>query len=282
MKQSTISNSKSTVLAIAFFFVMTVVSFTAVHAQNDTLNPLFSTTGPNVLGEGRIQWNSSLDYYRSSLTFNEFDYAFTNSFGATTGLRFGIGSRAELTFDVSGNYGFVESNLTGSVVTSSTNGARASVGVKLLLSGGRRWLPQVAFFTHVGVNNEQNAFNPSLRINRLQPQIGFMFRNQLGRRWAIDYSLGYAWSANSEPGINFASQVQYSLFARWLAFDRLSFGVGVGNVNSAQSMIGDFEVRYQPTSNIQLSLQSGSALGFGGRLTNSQAHVLLGLHWTLH
>ena len=55
MKHSTTPNNKSTLLALAFFFVMTLVSITAAHAQNYTLNPLFSTTGPNVLGEGRIQ-----------------------------------------------------------------------------------------------------------------------------------------------------------------------------------------------------------------------------------
>ena len=280
MKHFTTSNSKSTVLALAFFFVMTLVSITAAHAQNDTLNPLFSTTGPNVLGEGRIQWNSSLDFYHSSSTFNENDYSIANSYGATTGLRFGIGNRAELTFDVSGNYSFLETNLIDGHHT-STNGARASVGAKLLLSDGRRWLPQVAFFTHVGVNNEQYAFNRSVRVNRLQPQIGFMFRNQLGHRWAIDYSLGYAWSASSEPGIDFANQIEYSLFARWLAFDRLSFGVGVSNVNSARRMIGGLEVRYQPSDNIQLSLQSGSALGLGDGVSDSQAHALLGLHWIL-
>ena len=280
MKQSTTPNRKSTVLALTFFFVMTLVGVSAAHAQNDTLNPLFSTTGPNVLGEGRIQWNSSLDFYHSSLTFNVYDYSISNSYGATTGLRFGIGNRAELTFDISGKYSFVESNLINNLHTSA-NGVRASVGAKLFLYNGQRWLPQVAFFTHVGVNNEQSAFNHSIRVNKLQPQIGFMFRNQLGRRWAIDYSLGYAWSAYDEPGIDFASQIEYSLFARWLAFDRLSFGVGVSNVNSAQRMIGGFEVRYQPTDNLQLSLQSGSALGLGDGVSNSQAHVLFGLHWTI-
>ena len=272
--------NKSTFLALAFFGIMTLVGISTAHAQNDTLNPLFSTTGPNVLGEGRIQWNSSLDFYHSSLTFNENDYSISSSYGATTGLRFGIGNRAELTFDVSGNYSFVESSLIDGLHT-NTNGARASVGAKLLLSDGRRWLPQVAFFTHVGVNNEQYAFNRSVRVNKLQPQIGFMFRNQLGRRWAIDYSLGYAWSASSEPGIDFANQIEYSLFARWLALDRLSFGVGVSNVNSARRMIGGFEVRYQPSDNIQLSLQSGSILGLGDGVSDSQAHALLGLHWTL-
>ena len=170
-KQSTRSNN-TTYFALLFFAAMTVVGVTTAHAQ-DTINPLVATTGPNVLGAGRIEWNSSLDFYHSSSTFNENDYSIANSYGATTGLRFGIGNRAELTFDVSGNYSFLETNLIDGHHT-STNGAGASVGAKLLLSDGRRWLPQVAFFTHVGVNNEQYAFNRSgngysLPLGTLEP-----------------------------------------------------------------------------------------------------------------
>lgn len=54
MKRALYPTGKSTMLALAFFVVMTFVGLTASHAQNDTLNLLLSTTGPNVLGVGRI------------------------------------------------------------------------------------------------------------------------------------------------------------------------------------------------------------------------------------
>ena len=71
MKRSLSPTGKSTLFALAFFVVMTFVGLTAAHAQNDTLNPLLSTTGPNVLGSGRIQWSSSLDYYHLSQKYNQ-------------------------------------------------------------------------------------------------------------------------------------------------------------------------------------------------------------------
>ena len=273
-------NSKPTVLAIAFFFVMTFVGVTAAHAQNDTLNPLFSTTGPNVLGEGRIQWNNSADYYLSMERYSKFDYTLSNAFGLSTGLRFGIGNRAELTLDVAGSYATGESTYIDGLYSNSTN-ARAAVGAKLLLTEGRGWLPQVAFFTSVGLRNQKYSLN-NLRVSEVQPQIGLMFRNRVGRTWAFDYSIGYSWAASNEPGIDFKSQIQYSVGSRHLVTDRLTLGVEIGNGNSANRMAGGIEARFQATPNLQLSLREGAAFGVSSDLNTSyQFNTLFGLHWTL-
>lgn len=280
MKHSTTPNSKPTVLAIAFFFVMTFIGVTAAHAQNDTLNPLFSTTGPNVLGEGRIQWNNSADYYLSMERYSKFDYTLSNAFGLSTGVRFGIGNRAELTLDVAGSYATGESTYIDGLYSNSTN-ARAAVGAKLLLTEGRGWLPQVAFFTSVGLRNQKYSLN-NLRVSEVQPQIGLMFRNRVGRTWAFDYSIGYSWAASNEPGIDFQSQIQYSVGFRHLVTDRLTLGMEIGNGNSANRMAGGIEARFQATPNLQLSLREGAAFGVSSDLNTSyQFNTLFGLHWTL-
>ena len=273
--------SKSTFLALAFFGVMTFVGLSAAHAQNDTLNPLFSTTGPNVLGAGRIEWNSSLDYFHSSYDlFGSQTTHLSNNFGATTGLRFGIGNRAELTLDASGMYTLLKiENYNGPV--RNTQNYYPSVGVKLLLAEGKGWLPQVAFFTHVGMEISESAFNPTLWYKEVQPEIGLMFRNRIGRSWAIDYSLGYAWNSGYVPGIDFRNQVQYSLFFRKLVSERHTVGVGIGNNNSAHQLMGDVEWRYLVNPNLQLSLQAGGSLGFASDSYADQAHANLGIHWTL-
>lgn len=54
MKHIRIHISKSSFLAVVFFGIMTAIGCNAANAQ-DTINPLISTTGPNVLGAGRIQ-----------------------------------------------------------------------------------------------------------------------------------------------------------------------------------------------------------------------------------
>ena len=281
MKRALYPTGKSTMLALAFFVVMTFVGLTAAHAQNDTLNPLLSTTGPNVLGAGRIQWSSSLDYYHLSQKYNQGQSVMaSNSFGATTSLRFGVGNRAELSLNVSGAYSRL--NTQGvNIAPSNAQNYYPSVGVKLLLNEGRGWLPKVSFYTHVGLAIGQNAYQPDQWFKQVQPEIGLMFRNNLGGGYVLDYSLGYMWNALSGPGIDIKNQIQYSIFARKLVGDRYTFGVGFGNNNSAHRFAGDLEFRYLANPNLQLSARLGGTFGFQSTDYSAQAHALLGVHWTL-
>ncbi|MBQ2127986.1 MAG: hypothetical protein II429_02545, partial [Prevotella sp.] len=101
MKHTAHTPNKPLLGAILFFGLMATVGITTANAQ-DT-NSLIATTGPNVLGQSHIQWNSTLEYYQygyngANLHFN------SHSFGIATGLRFGIGNRAELTLDLAGTY----------------------------------------------------------------------------------------------------------------------------------------------------------------------------------
>ena len=289
MKRALSPTGKSTMFALAFFVVMTFVGLMAAHAQNDTLNPLLSTTGPNVLGVGRIQWSSSLDYYHLSQKYNQAQPLMaTNSFGATTSLRFGattslrfgVGNRAELSLNVSGAYSrFFPQRLD--ITPSNAQNYYPSVGVKLLLNEGRGWLPKVSFYTHVGLAIGQNAYQSNQWFKQVQPEIGLMFRNNLGGGYVLDYSLGYMWNALSGPGIDIKNQIQYSIFARKLVGDRYTFGVGFGNNNSAHRFAGDLELRYLANPNLQLSARLGGTFGFQSTDYSAQAHALLGVHWTL-
>lgn len=281
MKRSLSPTGKSTLFALAFFVVMTFVGLTAAHAQNDTLNPLLSTTGPNVLGAGRIQWSSSLDYYHLSQKYNQGQSVMaSNSFGATTSLRFGVGNRAELSLNVSGAYSRL--NTQGvNIAPSNAQNYYPSVGVKLLLNEGSGWLPKVSFYTHVGLAIGQNTYQSNQWFKQVQPEIGLMFRNNLGGGYVLDYSLGYMWNALSGPGIDIKNQIQYSIFARKLVGDRYTFGVGFGNNNSAHRFAGDLEFRYLANPNLQLSARLGGTFGFQSTDYSAQAHALLGVHWTL-
>ena len=281
MKRSLSPTGKSTLFALAFFVVMTFVGLTAAHAQNDTLNPLLSTTGPNVLGAGRIQWSSSLDYYHLSQKYNQAQSVMaSNSFGATTSLRFGVGNRAELSLNVSGAYSRL--NTQGvNIAPSNAQNYYPSVGVKLLLNEGRGWLPKVSFYTHVGLAIGQNTYQSNQWFKQVQPEIGLMFRNNLGGGYVLDYSLGYMWNALSGPGIDIKNQIQYSIFARKLVGDRYTFGVGFGNNNSAHRFAGDLEFRYLANPNLQLSARLGGTFGFQSTDYSAQAHALLGVHWIL-
>lgn len=274
MKKTSFHISKSTLLAIVFFGIMALTA--TATAQNDTVNPLVATTGPNVLGEGRIQWNSSIEYLHDGNNLGAYQYN-SNSFGLSSGFRFGIGKRAELTFDIAGRY-----NTFDTVHFHNTTGITPSVGAKLLLYEGRKWLPQTSFYTSVSNPIHQNAFNEQWST-MVQPQIGFQFRNRLGKMWMIDYSLGYSWNRYStDDYIDFAKQIDYSLHVRRITSKGNLFSIGISNRNSAGTFVGDIEERFQISDNLQAYFQVALSGGYGSSAgIVDRIHVLAGLNWML-
>ena len=269
------SNFKSTFLAAAFFVIMTFAAVSMANAQNDTVNPLFSTTGPNVMGEGHLQWNNAVDYYHFNIRNTQGFDANLHCVGITTGLRLGIGSRAEMTFDLNGRY-----NTWDTVYLRNTTGFNPSVGAKLMLFDGKGWLPQTAFYTHIGYMVYQNAFVDRWD-QKIQPEIGFQFRNRIGQRWAIDYTLGYSWNEYSVNAYRFNSGLHFALFGRWMATDRLMLSAGASNINSAGRFAGSFEARWQARPNLQLVGQAGVSGSKGDLGSDVQFNTLVGLSWMI-
>ena len=283
-KQSTRSNN-TTYFALLFFAAMTVVGVTTAHAQ-DTINPLVSTTGPNVLGSGHIQWNTSLmwDHTRN---FNINGTVGFDGVGARTGFRFGIGNRAELTLGVEASHSVFnkrERSMAGSVISvndliSPTNMKIApSVGARLLLFEGRGWLPMVTFNTSIAMAATKGYKYESDTV--IQPTIGLEFRNDLGKGWMLDYAVDFTWNRNS-PRQNFPATT-LSVFARWLATERLLIGAGFKTPNWTEPFKGLFEVRYLATPNLQLTLQGGLSNGNSlGSYWAMETHVVAGVSWML-
>ena len=282
--QSTRSNN-TTYFALLFFAAMTVVGVTTAHAQ-DTINPLVSTTGPNVLGSGHIQWNTSLmwDHTRN---FNINGTVGFDGVGARTGFRFGIGNRAELTLGVEASHYSIterERSMAGSVISvneliSPTNMKIApSVGARLLLFEGKGWLPMVTFNTSIAMAATKGYKYESDTV--VQPTIGLEFRNDLGKGWMLDYAVDFTWNRNS-PRQNFPATT-LSVFARWLATERLLIGAGFKTPNWTEPFKGLFEVRYLATPNLQLTLQGGLSNGNSlGSHWAMETHVVAGVSWML-
>lgn len=282
--QSTRSNN-TTYFALLFFAAMTVVGVTTAHAQ-DTINPLVSTTGPNVLGSGHIQWNTSLmwDHTRN---FNINGTVGFDGVGARTGFRFGIGNRAELTLGVEASHSVFnkrERSMAGSVISvndliSPTNMKIApSVGARLLLFEGKGWLPMVTFNTSIAMAATKGYKYESDTV--IQPTIGLEFRNDLGKGWMLDYAVDFTWNRNS-PRQNFPATT-LSVFARWLATERLLIGAGFKTPNWTEPFKGLFEVRYLATPNLQLTLQGGLSNGNSlGSYWAMETHLVAGVSWML-
>lgn len=264
---------KSLIGAILFFGLMATVGITAAHAQ-DT-NILVSTTGPNVLGAGHIQWNNSLEYFHERNKLGVYHYNI-HSFGLSTNMRFGIGSRAELTVDLGGAY-----NTFDTVNFHNTTSITPAVGAKLLLFDGRGLLPQTSFFTHVAAPFGQNAYNDKW-YSLVQPEIGFQFRNHLGNSFLLDYSLGYSWNRYSFEDIDFTNHVQYSLYLRWLHSDRHMSSIGISNRNSIHSPTFDIESRSLLRNDLQLTIALSLAAGYGNEVgLADRVHGLVGISWMI-
>ena len=285
MKKTHTCNNKPTFVALLFFAAMTVVGVTTAHAQ-DTINPLVATTGPNVLGSGHIQWNTSLmwDHTRN---FNINGTVGFDGVGARTGFRFGIGNRAELTLGVEASHYSIterERSMAGSVISvndliSPTNMKIApSVGARLLLFEGRGWLPMVTFNTSIAMAATKGYKYESDTV--IQPTIGLEFRNDLGKGWMLDYAVDFTWNRKS-PRQNFPATT-LSVFARWLTTERLLIGAGFKTPSWTEPFKGLFEVRYLATPNLQLTLQGGLSNGNSlGSYWAMETHVVAGVSWML-
>lgn len=288
MKHIRIHISKSSFLAILFFGIMTTIGCNAANAQ-DTINPLISTTGPNVLGSGRIQWNSNLEWFH--IYHQSFLKMRTNTLGANTEVRFGVGSKAELTVGFGANHTFYDrrylhfTNTEQPIKTDPNNILVApSVGVKILLFEGKGWLPQVAFHTNIALASNSNTTYFPKNYTAVQPTLGLRFRNQLGKRWMLDYSLDMTW--NKLYPIESFEGLSGSIYARWLATDRLMLGAGFRcgfSGDWSEPFRGDFEVRYLANPNLQLTLQGGFSGGYelATEFGTIQAHLLTGVSWTI-
>lgn len=275
MKQHHSRINKSSFLAVLFFAIMTAIGYNAANAQ-DTINPLFATTGPNVMGNGELQWNTHLEWYHEKIN-SQWMQTNLHLLGGNTNLRWGVGSRAELTLGFMGYHANGYYNDTNRVDPKNLTCA-PSIGAKLLLYEGKGWLPRISFKTDLAVAFSHTIYSQS--TFRVQPTIGLAFRNNIGRRWVIDYDLNFTWNSMLPVMIN---PVSGSLYARWLATDKLMVSAGFSSGTWAEPFSGDFELRYQASPNLQLFLQGGYA-GMSQNVLyqgTSQAHVLTGVSWKL-
>ncbi len=258
--------SKSTILAIAFFCVMTFVGAFTAHAQNDTVSPLISTTGPNVLPAGNIQWKNQFGFSNISYDGTSMN---SRAFTFDSRVRFGIGHRTELSLSLNAAKGSIislneDKELYGTLLP--------SIGAKLFLFEGEGWKPMIAFNTSLGFPILHNRLIEDGLVEKefiVRPTIGLQFRNRLGSRWLLDYSLDLTWVYAGLP------LVIPTLQARWLATDRLMLGAGIDEDGWNLSGL------YQVTPDLQLSLKGRYSLISNFTRGISDAHAFVGINWMI-
>lgn len=289
MKSSLIS--KSTLLAVAFFAIMFFFGTSVAQAQNNTENPIFATSGPNVLEQGGKLWHNELSYQYLNINVLE---ATESIISLGSSFRLGIGHSTELNFKLAAGY---LQSVNAAYVKMNSEMLVPTLGLKVGLFEGRGVLPQIAFNTDV-------AFPLSLYFGELstadflrpQPSVGLEFRNRLGKRFTIDYSLGYSWHSYGYD--TWDDGLRYSLAFNALITDRMAIGLawGKGNfhaINDGGTSISNIvttyltntvnaTLLYQATPKLQLSLQGNIQAGYdmdGWSEYSTTASVTAGFNW---
>ena len=122
------------------FFVACTVILTA-RAQNDTINPLWSTTGPAILSNGAMQWDNILEWNHMNASGSSGITQY-NSINGNSVLRLGIGSKSELTLGLTGgNTTYHYDNGINNGYDTTMGSLSPQVGMRMSLYDGKGWLP---------------------------------------------------------------------------------------------------------------------------------------------
>lgn len=269
-------NTKSNLLVVAFFVAMTFVAAVASHAQDDPLasTPLIATTGPNVLGAGHLMWSGDLDFYRLHSVWDGADFNNYNVFGAQTGLRWGIGSKAELTLGVSAEHAHGRVFDSLSFAPNHLN-LVPSLGARVVLLGGEGKKNMLTFVTEVTLPIRQG--HPIVEDEGLlaEPIIGLQYRHRFSRHWYFDASAAYAWNRHA-PYVRLTDRpFRLVLFARWLPNERWMFSAGFDNLQARA------EAMWQANDKLQLKAQVCVDGGTGAAYSASSVYGLVGFNWMI-
>ena len=256
--------------------ILIIASCTALlplQAQNDTVNPLWSTTGPSIINNGALQWDNSANWIHSNLNKSVGVTRSNYTYGKSI-LRLGIGSKSELTLGYETGqlaYHYVDSYSDSTDSQGEHDSTMWSlspqVGMRMSLCDGEGWRPQITFNTHIAYTFRNWS------DNIVEPSIGLEFRNRIGQRWAIDYSLGYTWNKYQYGEVN--NTLTWSWFIRWQATEKFMLGLGMERYASK------FSALYQWNDCLQLSLVGRLQGGWAPVSSTSSYDLSLGFSWRI-
>ncbi|MBO7489960.1 MAG: hypothetical protein J6T88_06755 [Bacteroidales bacterium] len=270
------STHKSTLLAIACFVALGFFATLSAHAQNDSsaTSPLIATTGANVLGSGQLMLSGDLNAYRLHSVWDGDDFNNYNVLGVNTGLRWGIGSKAELTIGVSAEHAHGRVFDTLSFAPNHLN-IVPSIGARIMLLGSEESKNKLTFFTEVTLPIRRG--HPYVEDEGMlaEPIIGLQYRHRFSDHWYFDASVAYAWNRHA-PYVRLTDRpFRLTLFARWLPNERWMFSAGLDNGQ------GRLEALWQMGDRLQMKAQVCVDGGKGSNYSAFNTYGLIGFNWMI-
>ena len=277
MKNNT---NKSTLLAIACFVVLGFFATLTAHAQEDNpliSSPLITTTGPNVLGSGHLLLSGDVNAYRLNSVMDGADFNNYSVLGASAGLRWGIGSKAELTLGVSAEHAHGRVFDTLSFAPNHLY-LVPSLGARIMLLGSEGRRNTLTFFTEVTLPIRQG--HPIVKDEGLlaEPIIGLQYRHRFSSHWYLDASAAYAWNRHAPYARMTDRPFRLTLFARWLPNERWMFSAGLDNEQ------GRLEALWQTNDRLHLKAQMCVEGGINTSISTSSIfsiYGLIGFNWMI-
>ena len=265
-------NFKSNLLAVVFFVAMFFGAAVASHAQDTT--PLVTTTGANVLGSGRLMWSGDLNANRLHSVWDGTDVNNYNVLGANTGLRWGIGSKAELTLGLTAEHAHGRVFDSLSFAPDHFNFI-PSIGARVMLLGGEERKNTLTFFTEVTLPLRHG--HPIVEDEGMlaEPIIGLQYRHRFSDHWYFDASAAYAWNRHA-PFVRMTDRpFRMTVFARWLPNERWMFSAGLDNLQ------GRLEALWQTNDRLQLKAQVCVDGGMASNYSAFNIYGLVGFNWMI-
>ena len=278
MKNST---HKSTLLAIACFVALSFFATLTAHAQEDNpliSSPLVTTTGPNVLGSGHLMLSGDINAVRLHSVMDGADFNNYSILGASAGLRWGIGSKAELTLGVNAEHAHGRVFDTLSFAPNHLN-LVPSIGARIMLLGSEESKNKLTFFTEVTLPIRRG--HPFVEDEGMlaEPIIGLQYRHRSSSHWYFDVSAAYAWNRHAPYFRMTDRPFRLTLFAHWLPNERWMFSAGLDN--SLENSQGCLEALWQTSDRLQLKAQMCFDGGISTAYSSSSIYGLIGFNWMI-
>lgn len=216
--------------------------------------------------KGLVQIESGFNF--ESVKSDVFEYK--NIDYNSTLIRWGTGDRFEFRFQQNiSKYSFTDN--VQNIDTSHTGASGTSVGMKVLLSEEKGWIPRIAFLGSLGI---PKLGNKEFVSDYIAPAFRFSFEHTLTDNISIGYNLGGEWVGDNSSMIGFYSFVGgYSLGSRIGAFTEF-FGL-IPEQGNAEHFF-DAGLTFSILPNLQYDLAAGIGL------TDSDSYIFTtGIIWRI-
>ena len=227
-----------------------------------------------MLGSGHLMLSADINAYRFHSVWDGMDYHNLSTLGANAGLRWGIGSKAELTLGLSVDHTHGYMFDTVYFVPNNIN-LVPSVGARIMLLGGEGKKNSLTFFTEVTLPLRQG--HPFVEDEGLlaEPIIGLQYRHRFSQYWYFDATVAYAWNRHA-PYVRWNDRpFRIELFARWLPNERWMFSAGFDNRQSR------LEALWLANDRLQLKAQVSFDGGTVTDYSTTSIYGLAGFNWMI-